>query len=160
MESGFGCERFFVFKFSKEVTANFFAKCCYVLLQQNIILNFKSRTRWLMTNDWSFTGHCSFTTPATPTSMWTFFLLFSTKLPIKSLLQPNHVFRSVMPEHTLFRSVMPEHTLSFLNCRSHFSTDVVLTPLVSRLGSSNSKISTSYQITCILLSFLPLLIRE
>jgi len=79
-----------------------------------------------------------------------FFLLFSTRLPNKSLLQLNHVFRSVMPEHTL----------SFLNCRSHFSTVVVLTPLVSRLGSSNSKISTGYQITCILLSFLRLLIRE
>jgi hypothetical protein len=24
-------------------------------------------------NDWSFSGHCSFPTPATPTSMWTFF---------------------------------------------------------------------------------------
>jgi len=59
------------------------------------------------------------------------FWLFSTKLRIKSLLQPNHIFRSVMPDHTL----------SILNFKSHFSTDVVLTPLVSRLGSSNSEIS-------------------
>jgi len=27
----------------------------------------------LKSNDWSFSGHCSFTTSATPTSMWTFF---------------------------------------------------------------------------------------
>jgi len=71
-------------------------------------------------------------------------------LRIKSLLQPKHIFRSVMPDHTL----------SFLNCRSHFSTDVVLTPLVSRLGSSNNKILIGYQITCLFLSFLRLLIRE
>jgi len=78
------------------------------------------------------------------------FWLFSTKLRIKSLLQPNHIFRSVMPDHTL----------SFLNFRRYFSTDVVPSPLVSRLGSSYSEISIRYQITCLLLSFLLLLIRE
>jgi len=116
--------------------------CCYSKINL-IILNLNEMTydEWLIVYRSLFLYNSSY-----PHFYVHFF--YSLQNCTLNLLQPNHIFRSVMPDHTL----------SFLNCRSHFSTDVVLTPLVSRLGSSNRKISIGYQITCLLLSFLRLLI--